>query len=70
MCLRTIARVSSLAILLLSASSRMLRDLEEIGATDHHLHNNVIEDSGSSSAPRCNPQIPLLEARHGHIPQH
>ena len=48
----------------------MLLDLGEIGATDHHLNAKVIEDSGSSTAPRCNPQIPLLEARHGNIPQH
>ena len=49
---------------------RMLRDLGEIGSTDHHLNTKVIEDSGSSSAPRCDPPIPLPEARHGHIPQH
>ena len=49
---------------------RMLRDLGEIGSTDHHLNTKVIEDSGSSSAPRSNPPMSLPEARHGYIPQH
>ena len=39
---------------------RMLRDLGEIGATDHHLNTKVIEDSGSFSAPHYNLRLRFL----------